>query len=778
MFMGYRSGRLISAAVIIAVMGVSGTWVGAEAAGETEPVLKLSHFPNRLHAFVWRNWESVGAERMAKVLNTTPESIRRIGYSMGLPPQSPPENEFLQRGYVSLIRRNWHLLSYDQLQILLGWDAAKLNETIQNEDFLWIKIGGLRPTCPPLQYTAPGEAELKRCAEIKSLVSTHFGELFNRPQEARFEFIKVLSAADSSRPTGALGVAGDDSIRFIYSYFAPYGDPLLHPELDPFPDGLLQRLSAAGVNGVWLHVVLNQLAPSEIFPEFGKDYEIRFENLRRMVQRAQRHGIKIYLYMNEPRGMSGAFFQNRDAIRGVHYTWEDNDLYAMCTGTPQVRQWMSDSLAYIFKDVPGLGGVFTITASENITNCWSSFNAAGCPRCSKRTAAEVISEVNRTIAEGVRRGNPEAKVIVWDWGWKDEWIEPIIKALPDNVYYMTVSEWDLPITRGGVSSVVTEYSLSAVGPSERSKKRWGWAGERGLKTLAKVQINTTWELSSLPYLPVMNLAARHCDNLAQAGVNGLMLSWSLGGCPSPNLEVAAQFSRRPRPSIDQALTNVAKNRYGDKPAGNIVEAWSQFSRAFAEYPFSQTFIYNGPMQVGPANLLYPEATHRKATMVGFPFDDLNGWKGIYPAEALTGQFEKMAAGWGRGLELFAQAMNREMTVEQKKQGRRDYQLAEAAGLYFKSCANQIRFILARDQLATDPTDAAQSETLIARIKAAVTDEMAIAERFFVLAREDSRFGFEASNQYNYLPFDFIEKVIDCDYILNHWLPGQSAPAIQ
>jgi hypothetical protein len=776
--MGCRSGQLIWTAGVIAAMGFSAIWAGADSEGTTEPVLTLSHFPNRLHAFIWRNWESVSAERMAKVLNTTPENIQRIGFSLGLPPQSPPENEFLQRGYVSLIRRNWHLLSYEQIQTLLGWDVAKLNETIQNEDFFWIKIGGLRPTCPPLLYTPPNETEQKRCAEIKSLVSAHFGESLNRPQEARFEFIKVLSAADSDRPARALKAEGDDSIRFIYSYFAPYGDPLLHPELDPFPDGLLQRLSAAGVNGVWLHVVLSQLAPSEFFPEFGKGYEIRLENLRQMVQRAQRHGIKIYLYMNEPRGVPDEFFRNRQDIRGVHYTWEDNDLYAMCTSTPQVRQWMSDSLAIIFRDVPGLGGVFTITASENITNCWSSFNAEGCPRCSKRTAAEVISEVNRTIAQGVRRGNPEAKVIVWDWGWKDEWVEPIIHELPDNVYYMTVSEWDLPITRGGVSSVVTEYSLSAVGPSERSKKRWGWAGQRGLKTLAKVQINTTWELSSLPYLPVMNLVARHCDNLAVAGVNGLMLSWSLGGCPSSNLELAAQLSRWPRPTIDQALANVAKNRYGDPAAGKIIEAWSEFSRAFVEYPFSQTFIYNGPMQVGPANPLYPESTHRKATMVGFPFDDLNGWKGIYPAEVLAGQFEKMAAGWGRGLELFAQALNQEMTMEQKKQARRDYQLAEAAGLYFKSCANQIRFILARDQLAAGPADAAQREKLMARIKAAASDELAIAVRFFVLAREDSRFGFEASNQYNYLPLDFIEKAVNCDYILNHWLPGQSAPAVQ
>ena len=46
-----------------------------------------------------------------------------------------------------------------------------------------------------------------------------------------------------------------------YSYFALCGDPLLDPALDPYPDGLLARLAAAGENAVWLHVELSQLAP-------------------------------------------------------------------------------------------------------------------------------------------------------------------------------------------------------------------------------------------------------------------------------------------------------------------------------------------------------------------------------------------------------------------------------------------------------------------------------------------------------------------------------------
>jgi len=56
---------------------------GAEALppGPTPPALGFRHFPDRLHAFVWRNWEMTSLERMAEVLNTTAQSVPEIGYS-------------------------------------------------------------------------------------------------------------------------------------------------------------------------------------------------------------------------------------------------------------------------------------------------------------------------------------------------------------------------------------------------------------------------------------------------------------------------------------------------------------------------------------------------------------------------------------------------------------------------------------------------------------------------------------------------------------------------
>ena len=793
--------------------------------GSSPAPIEFKHFPDRLHTFVWRNWEMVSLERMAEVLGTTPDKVRACGESMGLPPHRTPPAEYQQRGYITILRRNWHLLPYEQLLQLLDWNAEKLAFTLREDDFLWVKLGSLKPACPVLRYTEPNDAVLKRCEQIKTIVSSHFADQFATPPVPRFDFVRDLSAAadvrkaspggilkaeglgdggtwrghpglaspllparagcprpQESHPQASLEAATQASnsrkkIRFLYSYCGVFGDPLLTPELDPYPDGLLQRLSGLGINGVWLHVVLRQLAPSTIFPEFGDGHERRIETLRRLVERARKYGIDIYLYMNEPRAMEASFFKSREGIKGV----QEGNFHTLCTSAPEVRQWLTDSLTYVFQQVPGLGGVFTITASENLTHCYShSRTAAGCPRCSKRPGPEVIAEVNKAIAAGVWAGNPNAKVIVWDWGWPDAsdakqnnagWTEQIINALPDNVYLMSVSEWSKPIVRGGIASAVGEYSLSTVGPGPRAQKHWAFAKKRGLKTIAKIQANCSWELSAVPYLPVMNLVAQHCANLADADIDGLMLSWSVGGYPSPNLQLVRCFDAQPRPTVDQALAKVAEARYGSSAAPDVLAAWSKFSTAFAEYPFHVGLVYQGPMQCAPANLLYPQPTKYRATMVGFPYDDLDAWRAIYPAQVLAQQFGIIDNGWATGLAMMlGPAALKARTPSQEANLREDVTIAQAAGLHFRSAASQVRFIMARNALLSGSLKDAERQTLIDAIKKTAADEIQSAKRLFALVRQDSRIGFEASNHYYYLPLDLVEKVVNCDYVLNTWLP--------
>ncbi len=46
---------------------------------------------------------------------------------MGLEPDSSFGNLWLERGYVTIIRRNWHLLPYEQLLELLDWTVEEMD---------------------------------------------------------------------------------------------------------------------------------------------------------------------------------------------------------------------------------------------------------------------------------------------------------------------------------------------------------------------------------------------------------------------------------------------------------------------------------------------------------------------------------------------------------------------------------------------------------------------------------------------------------------------------
>lgn len=53
--------------------------------GNAPAPVSFPHFPDRISAFVWRNWPLVPVERMAKVVGAQPADILRLGKEMGLP---------------------------------------------------------------------------------------------------------------------------------------------------------------------------------------------------------------------------------------------------------------------------------------------------------------------------------------------------------------------------------------------------------------------------------------------------------------------------------------------------------------------------------------------------------------------------------------------------------------------------------------------------------------------------------------------------------------------
>jgi len=305
----------------------------------------------------------------------------------------------------------------------------------------------------------------------------------------------------------------------------------------------------------------------------------------------------------------------------------------------------------------------------------------------------------------------------------------------------------MPIERGGVKSVVGEYSISAGGPSERSLARWRQAHDLGLLAVATAVSGCTWELSAVPAIPALDLVAGHAIALRDAKVDGVSLSWTLGCYPSPNHLVFAETTKKSK-SAGEVLDNVARSCYGAAAVPFVRKAWTAFSEGFREYPFHVGVVYDSPVQMGPANPLYATNTGWSASMVGIPYDDLKSWRTIYPAETWIAQMDKVADGFVRGCRLWQDAVHA-MEGKAKADAIRDLGTYRVAELHFRSVADQARFVLARDR-----GDRAEMRRIAAR-------ELATAKEILPLVRADSRIGYECSNHYFYIPQDIVEKIVLC-----------------
>ncbi len=851
--------------------------------GDSPKALSFPHFPTGHQAVVWRNWELVPVKQIARVLAATEDDILKLAEGMGLriPPQVP--GQWLERGYITIIRANWHLLTYEQLLALLGWSSEKLAYTLKEDDFLFVKLGNHKPFVEPVTYYPLTEHEKIQTDELRKLITAHFPPKAQERHSSPFDFLQKFTEKsrvefreyDKGEADGTVinnswrieypalknvdlfverfashikdrwGIELDTSmkrdhgkkillesgsvsgmvsesheiavsdenikitavdgtgllrglqwlekemekaggpcikkgrimrhtrftLRLIYSYFAVYGDPLIDRDIDPYPDELLNSLSKLGINGIWLQGVLYNLVHWEKAPGISRDCEKRIEGLKQLVARAAAYGIGVYLYLNEPRAMPLDFFELHPELKGH----TEDEFGALCTSQEAVRSYLWNGVHCLFKDVPDLAGIITITMSENLTNCYSRASKAGtnCPRCRDRSPQEVIAEVNGIIADAARSAKPDARVICWNWGWNKAmgWdrgmVAEAIGRLPDGVSLMCTSEDEMQTCTGGIKGYVEDYSMSNAGPGEKSIHCWQLAAARNLKPVAKVQLNNTWECSAVPYLPVMDLVVQHLESLVECGVSGLMLGWTLGGYPSLNLELASQYYWKQTGAEKVDAVELAASEYGRDVSVRIGNAWSCFSRAFREFPFNLMVLYTAPQNFGPSNLLYLNSTGYKATMIGFPYDDMDSWRGIYPEEVLEEQFKNLSIEWKNGLEIVKQMQEE---VHQKKTDNfADLQnVSEAAYCHFRSTYLQIAYTRLRNRLSG--MEAPENRgSIINRILDILAEEIEIAKMLHGIVEKDSRIGFEASNHYYYTLQDLKEKVLNCEYLRGKYI---------
>lgn len=707
------------------------------------------YFPTRWQAVVWRNWGYVPVERIAKVLGTSCERVCEAAEILGLNPSEPTVEAWLKRGFLTIIRNNWHLCTYEQIETLLDISSEELAFILKEDDFMWIKLGSLKPTVDAPKYAPLTEEEVEQTKKIAELLKDRFPAGHGKRDNA-FAFVEEFHIPVSDEAEKKIAKKSEN-LRMIYPYFALCGDALIDESIDPFPERILKEYADAGINGIWMHMVLYQLVEFPFEPSLSKGWEKRIESLNKLVAKAKKYGIGIYPYLNEPRAMSDAFFRKYPELRGE----SEGDSYAMCTSTMEVQNYLYQSVRTLFEMVPDLAGFLTITMSENLTNCYSRLYAVErqgshetvCPRCKDRKPWEVVAEVNNLMAKGAHDANPNAKAISWTWGWPDEWAEKVVPLLTEGQILQCTSEEAMKFCIGGVEGQVLDYTMSLCGPGEKAKKMWKVAREHGMQMSAKVQMNNTWEMSVVPYIPVFDKVAKHIEQLKEQGIQHLQVSWTLGGCPSPNLRLASWLMED-----KGTLQDFLIDWLGENVAEGVFVAQQKLSNAFSHYPFYIGTLYYGPQNFGPMAPFFLEKTGYRATMVGYPYDDIEWWSGIYPADVYEDEYRQLVEGWREGLSdlLVYEGLNEELDEM--------ILMARVVLCQYESAYHHIQFVNRRDVTLVKADDSCRDELL--RI---VCEEMETVQTLIDLRLQDSRIGFESSNHYFYTLQDLKEKMINLAY---------------
>jgi len=161
----------------------------------------------------------------------------------------------------------------------------------------------------------------------------------------------------------------------------------------------------------------------------------------------------------------------------------------------------------------------------------------------------------------------------------------------------------------------------------------------------------------------MDLVSEHCERLAKANVDGMMLSWSLR-----RLSVAQSSSwhnsslREPLPNASTALQVVGRSTFWTSVALRLFAAWTQFSRASGNILQWRPSLQRSPA-LGPANLLYCRqpisATMGRVEGGGgdFPSAIERLRRSLSATEVLRRIFQEVADGWGEVLLVLEAAQS-------------------------------------------------------------------------------------------------------------------------
>jgi len=667
--------------------------------------------PTIWQTVILRNYGLVRLENIAKVLGCNSNTIVKEANKLGLSGiQYNPI--WRDKSYLTIIRSNWHIIPTDQLLLLLDMSKEEFEFELKENDFLYVKLGP-KPFCEEVKYFPLNDEQKENTKKIKRLITHYF--ISNYTQPFSFNYLPLPEINDNH------------NLRIVYPYSAPYGDILLTSS-NLVTDNELQAMKKAGINGIWFQGLLSKLSYYPFDGKECKNYEIRRKNLNIFIENAKKYGIGVFLYFNEPRCIPEKNLSEK--YSHLIGRKEDGNV-ALCISQKEVQNYLYDATKELLENVPNLAGIMTITSSENLTHCKHNLGS-DCTKCSSYKPYQLAVLINNIIQQAIDDANSNSKLIANLWGWapycgySNEDIKKGIKALNKKIIIMCVSEFGTHKNKKETYQI-DEYSISHGEPCLETVSTLKLAKKYGHNTMAKIQVNTTWEMASLPYIPVFECVQEHIKKLSKLGVTDLFEAWTLGGYPSVSMNLANSINKC---NYDNWLYSIYKN---DKD--NVKTAVHYFSQAFRLFPFNQNTLYFSPLQLGPVNQLFKQNSNYDATMVTFPYDDVSKWIKEEESEKALMSFENMLKKWKKGLNVLK-------TISSNPANNELVEIANAFYANLSSFINQYKYY-------TNKIDFNEYQKV----------ELKSLLSLYKIASKNSTIGFEASNHYLYSQNMFLEKLI-------------------